>query len=193
MNLEESMEEISETRTILRRWIKRKVKEESEEEWQKEWDEAIVGRWTHRLIPDIKKWKERKHGEMEFYLTQALTGHGSFNSFRKRIGKTSSDQCWFQCEEQDTPEHTLLHCQKWREERRQMLRELGTREEEVSPEGIIQRMLEKESAWKAFAAFCRTILKEKEVEERRREKLGLDNPETRDTRDDPESSDPHRE
>lgn len=191
-NLEDSREETQETRAILKRWIKKKVKEESEEIWQRKWEEDIVGRWTYRLIPDIKKWKNRKHGELDFYLTQALTGHGVFNVFRKRIGKAESEECWYQCGVPDTPEHTLFSCQRWRDERRQLCNSWEIREEELNPERTTQGILKKEAAWRSFATFCRSVLKEKEEEERKREKQGQDNPETRGTEADLESRDLER-
>ncbi|XP_062542083.1 uncharacterized protein LOC134210074 [Armigeres subalbatus] len=36
------------------------------------------GRWTHRLIPNLSTWMNRKHGEVNFHLTQFLSGHGCF-------------------------------------------------------------------------------------------------------------------
>ncbi|CAB0043767.1 unnamed protein product [Trichogramma brassicae] len=32
--------------------------------WQSQWDRSPKGRWTHRLIPNIRLWIERKHGEI---------------------------------------------------------------------------------------------------------------------------------
>ncbi|CAB0040553.1 unnamed protein product [Trichogramma brassicae] len=31
--------------------------------WQEAWDQSTKARWTHRLIPNIRVWIERKHGE----------------------------------------------------------------------------------------------------------------------------------
>lgn len=45
------------------------------------------GRWTHRLIPTVRTWVERRHGRVDYNLTQCLTGHGSFGQFLVRIGK----------------------------------------------------------------------------------------------------------
>ncbi|CAB0043984.1 unnamed protein product [Trichogramma brassicae] len=48
--------------------------------WQEAWDRSKKARWTHRLIPNIKVWIERRHGELNYHLTQLLTGHGFFNT-----------------------------------------------------------------------------------------------------------------
>ncbi|XP_058466317.1 uncharacterized protein LOC131439391 [Malaya genurostris] len=31
--------------------------------WKQQWDKAVNGRWTHRLIPNVSAWVDRKHGE----------------------------------------------------------------------------------------------------------------------------------
>ncbi|KAF0750104.1 Uncharacterized protein FWK35_00013841 [Aphis craccivora] len=49
------------------------------------------GRWTHRLIPVIERWTARRHGEVNFHLTQVRLG--SLN----RFGKLESSECWY-CE-----------------------------------------------------------------------------------------------
>lgn len=49
--------------------------------WQAAWDSDIKGCWTYSMIPDITRWTYRRHGEVDFHLTQLLTGHGSFGSY----------------------------------------------------------------------------------------------------------------
>ncbi|CAB0033711.1 unnamed protein product, partial [Trichogramma brassicae] len=48
--------------------------------WQEAWDRSKKARWTHRLIPNIRVWIERRHGELNYHLTQLLTGHGFLNT-----------------------------------------------------------------------------------------------------------------
>ena len=50
-----------------------------EAEWQTRWHGDHSGRWTHRLIPELTTWMNRKHGQVGFYLDQALSDHGCFN------------------------------------------------------------------------------------------------------------------
>ena len=61
--------------------------------WQHEWDCAKKGRWVRRLIVHIRPWTERKHGEVNYYITQFLTGHGFFLAYLYKIGKVSSLAC----------------------------------------------------------------------------------------------------
>ncbi|XP_050056237.1 uncharacterized protein LOC126549880 [Aphis gossypii] len=48
---------------------------------QKEWDEEVKGKWTWRLIGDVKSWTNRNHGAVDFHLTQMLTGHECFRHY----------------------------------------------------------------------------------------------------------------
>ncbi|KAE9536155.1 hypothetical protein AGLY_007378 [Aphis glycines] len=54
---------------------------------QRRWDESTKCRWTHKLITDIKTWAQRKHGEINFHLTQVLSGHGCFSKYLKKYAK----------------------------------------------------------------------------------------------------------
>ena len=61
--------------------------------WQERWDSSTKGRWTHRLIPDITKWVTRQHGEVGYYITQLLTGHGCFRAYLHRFKRSDSPNC----------------------------------------------------------------------------------------------------
>ncbi|XP_076660103.1 uncharacterized protein LOC143363390 [Halictus rubicundus] len=188
----ENLENDEKVRRCAKTHIRNKMKEATDLVWQKEWNEGCVGRWTHHLMPCIKTWRSRRHGQLDFYCTQMITGHGVFNSFRRRIGKASSNECWYHPGTDDTPHHTLIDCQFWEEERRKMRLEMGLREEEVTPVRLMTETQRQEKCWKAFASYCRTVIRKKEAEERRREKEGIDNPIMRGTQDDLESGDPDR-
>ena len=45
------------------------------------WHGEQTGRWTYHLIPELATWLNRKHGEVGFYLAQALSSHGCFNAY----------------------------------------------------------------------------------------------------------------
>ncbi|XP_037942566.1 uncharacterized protein LOC119675439 [Teleopsis dalmanni] len=54
-------------------------------EWQQRWEQSSKGRWTYTLIPNIKEWVLRKHGEIDYNLTQILSGHGGFLEYLEQI------------------------------------------------------------------------------------------------------------
>ncbi len=52
----------------------------------KEWlSESSKGDWTRRLIHNLVVWLERGHGQMNFYLTQVMSGHVAFNTYLFRM------------------------------------------------------------------------------------------------------------
>lgn len=75
--------------------------------WQKRWDEETTkAQWTKRLIRNIREWLDCRHRELNYYLTQFLTGHGCYRQYAKRFGKDEADECIY-CAKTDTAEHTV--------------------------------------------------------------------------------------
>jgi hypothetical protein len=138
--------------------------------WQERWCAAPKGRWTHRLIPDLKAWCQRGHGELSYHLTQVLTGHGCFGAFQRRIGKKPTEECHHCGELVDDADHTLFECAAWTQERTRLEEALGDKTE-VSPEKMVPSMLQNNEKWSAWMAFASTVMTAKEEEERSRQRL----------------------
>ncbi|XP_030753070.1 uncharacterized protein LOC115880079 [Sitophilus oryzae] len=51
------------------------------QQWQGKWNNGIYGRWTNRLIPDIQLWLNRQYGEVDYFMSQALSGDGFFRKY----------------------------------------------------------------------------------------------------------------
>lgn len=134
------------------------------ERWQARWKDDKSGRWTYELIPDIRKWTKRKHGEASFYFTQVLTGHGCFNAYRLRFKINDSAKCAF-CDyaDEDTI-HLIFECQAWEAARREL--PLGFFEK-LTPKNIVDIMLESKDKWDAIVEFISHILKERTLRERK--------------------------
>ena len=135
--------------------------------WQAEWDASGAGRWTYKLIPNICNWVKRKHGEITFYLTQILTGHGVFATYRKRISKQDNSRCVYCEEEEDNPKHTIVHCRRWQQQREELIRWV---EGDLELEKVIEAMLRDENTWKNINNIIVTIMRQKEEDEVRKEK-----------------------
>lgn len=115
-------------------------------QWQEQWDTSTKGRWTHRLIPSLTSWVTRKHGEVNFHLTQILTGHGCFRQYLHRFGHSNSPHCP-SCEgTAETPEHVLFICPRFRESQEVIRGVCGL---DASPDNILERMCLNESTWNA--------------------------------------------
>lgn len=128
--------------------------------WQCRWDREKTGRWTHSLIPNIKNWMERSHGESSYYLTQVLTGHGCFRSYLQRIGKLQDGTCE-ECGTEDTARHVLFECIKYTAEREALFLRVGRR---IHTDNLIETMLSTKEQWETVEGWVRGIITEKERE-----------------------------
>lgn len=120
----------------------------------------------------MQRWLERKHGEDNFHMSQMITGHGSFGHFLHRINRRDTSACFYCQAEDDTLEHTLSGCPVWDNARDMLIDELGLAPGyQLTLSFVIDKILESESNWSAFRDFCDFVLRLKEEEERRRERL----------------------
>ncbi|CAB0042269.1 unnamed protein product [Trichogramma brassicae] len=136
-------------------------------EWQVQWDRSGKGRWTHRLIPKLKVWVERRHGEVDYYLTQLLSGHGFFKQHSQRYDNTQSAQCPACPRVIEDVEHVFFCCPRFNEARERLQTTLL---EDIEPENIVGLMLASETNWRAVATFAHSVvstLRGEELEGRR--------------------------
>jgi hypothetical protein len=135
------------------------------EEWEDNWRAAEQGKWTKELIPDLKKWLTRKHGDVNRYITQALSGHGVFNTFLYKIGKAETDKCVY-CDEVDTPKHALFECVRFTDVREEYRNNTGTA---ITSQNLMERMLTNAEEWARCAEVLTTIMQTREKDERDRQ------------------------
>lgn len=117
--------------------IKAEERETSLERWQSRWDSSTKGRWTHKLIPDIRTWIERKHGECSYQLTQFLSGHGGYRKYLHKFGHDTSPMCPHCLDVEEDTEHAIFHCPRFME---------GF-EGNYDPSNVLDYMLQSESNW----------------------------------------------
>ncbi|KAL4149949.1 hypothetical protein QTP88_003800 [Uroleucon formosanum] len=134
--------------------------------WRARIAKSLTGRWTKRLVGDIEAWCNRKHGELDFHLTQVLSGHGCFGVYLQKIGKEESGK-FHHCQGiADSAEHTLMECQAWEEDRGRLRCAIG---EDVTVENLVPAMLRSPDVWHAAKDFARAVMVVKEEAERARE------------------------
>ncbi|CAB0039993.1 unnamed protein product [Trichogramma brassicae] len=95
------------------------------EEWQAQWTRSRKGRVDTRLIPNITPWIERRHGEVDYHLTQLLTGHGCFRSYLCWSKNDTSDLCPVCPAAVEDVEHVAFRCPRFTEEREVLHRLFG--------------------------------------------------------------------
>lgn len=141
-------------------------------QWQAEWTRSSTdspGAWTRYLIDDIRVWYDRPYGDLNYHLTQVLTGHGQFQTYMAKIGKAQVDICVL-CNsgDPDGVEHTILHCEGLQEARSDSIFENYAKR---SIKDIVRSMQVSTEEWEAGALFLTTMMKKKEDKESARRKL----------------------
>ena len=131
--------------------------------WQTRWHGDQSGRWTHRLIPELTTWLDRKHGQVGFYLAQALSGHGCFNAYLKRFKKRDDKSRSYCGSLVDNAEHTLFVCARWGAGRGAVGRAVGA---QLTPDMMVSLMLQSEQKWIHIESFVTLVMKTKEFEGR---------------------------
>ena len=137
-------------------------------EWQRRWDAATVGRWTRRLIPDVKAWAEGAGGgvaEVGYFSTQLLSGHGGFRAYLTRFRIVESSLCLHCGDVCEDAEHVLVTCPRFCTARTEMTTVLGV----TTPEEIGARLVRDRQCWQAFSDFAIAVGQTIQAEERARE------------------------
>lgn len=158
----------------------REVRQEESIMLMRQWSVSMEGprswgtRTTSAIRPHLTQWFERRFGELNYYSTQLMTGHGSFGHFLERIGKRESTRCYHCLHDDDTVEHTLAECPAWDRFRAELADELSLRVGEVlSLVLVVEKILLKEEHWVSFNRYAARVISGKEEEERRRERASL--------------------
>ena len=66
-----------------------------------------------------------QHGEVNYYITQILTGHGLFLVYLHKIGKVSIPACVYCKAVLANVEHTFFACNRWSDKRTKLERTTG--------------------------------------------------------------------
>lgn len=131
------------------------------EKWVTRWNE--YSGWCRSLVPDLESWLDIGPDCVDHYVAQALTGHGVFASYLKRIGKQTSEECWFCPGEVDTPDHALFRCSYGEHERARLALYLGT---DVNQESIALYLIQSTQTRDEVAEYLRTVMKKRVIYEK---------------------------
>lgn len=142
-----------------------------------QWKERLAAEEIHRgsqtgrhtlaaLMPVLEAWINRRHGVLDFRLTQVLSGHGYFGRYLWRIGREPHPGC-HQCgHPDDNTQHALEACPRWEYPRQSLVAVLGA---DLSLPVVVSRMVEDERCWRAMADYADLVMTLRETEERERE------------------------
>ncbi|KMQ86578.1 reverse transcriptase [Lasius niger] len=124
------------------------------------------------IVPRLEEWLTRDTANgMTFHLTQVLTNHGCFSKYLYRIQKRPNNTC-FMCgmDDEDDAYHTLRDCPMWDTSRLEMREKLGL-PRNFSMSDVMDCIMSSRNSWIAFSSFVEGIMREKEDEERRLERI----------------------
>lgn len=175
--------QLYETRRITasdeRSELERTLKQDSIQRWQAKWDTSAKGRWTHRLIPRIDSWLNRKHGEVNYYLTQVLSNHGCFKAYLHRFKYEDSPDCPAGCGMPEDCEHAFFACPRFAGDRKVLEDVLG-----VTPNtgNLVNLMIKKAENWTAVSDFATTLMTKLRADEKERRKATIPVPEAEEGR-----------
>lgn len=147
--------------------IQREERDITLTQWQTQWDSSRYGRKTYKLISDIRGWIGWGPKVLSHHLTQILTGHGCFGTYKFRIGKAATAACWLCDWINDDMEHTLFNCSAWQPERRELSRHVGP----LNPDNLMM-LLQDEKKRQAILNFISSIMNKKIAYERLMDKQG---------------------
>lgn len=129
-------------------------------EWQQSWLSEARAAWTRRLIPDLEKWLDRPHGEINTYVCQMLSGHGSFRAHLQRLGASETDKCVY-CFERDTVEHALFSCGRFTWRRAVLERKMGS---SFAPEAVVDMMCRHVDGWNEVCTYVKEVMVRRECD-----------------------------
>ena len=152
-----NLQEIARAKEAIRKDGRRRL----DEKWQTRWHGDQSGRWTHRLIPELATWLNRKHGQVGFYLAQAFSGHGCFNAYQKYFKKRDDESCRYCGSLMENAEHTLFVCARWGVAREAVGQAVGA---QLTPDTMVSLMLQSEQIWMLIESFVTLVIKTRELD-----------------------------
>ncbi|MBP1527556.1 MAG: reverse transcriptase family protein, partial [Spiroplasma ixodetis] len=97
------------SRCVSEHGLKLFLQEQIYAQWQSEWDNSEKGVTTWFLIPKVEE-RHLSPLQPNFFLTQALTGHGCFLEYLHRFNLRPNPQCACCCGSTQTSFHILYDC-----------------------------------------------------------------------------------
>jgi hypothetical protein len=121
----------------------KEIKMKALREQQAEWSNYKMDNFTRKLVGDASIFAKRRR-DIDHFTMQILTGHGIFNSYRKRIGKEVDTKCWDCGDENDDAEHVLFSRPKWINKRIELENSLGAT---LNADNLMGIVMTKDESW----------------------------------------------
>ena len=138
---------------------KSELKDTMLKDWQRDWASPSdsmknKSKWTRRIFKDVIKWYGRRHGELNFAMTQLLSGHGSFGKYLCTIGKRQHESCCLCDAEVDNAEHAYFDCEFFKNRRERLELVLNS---SFNPETLVDSLLESKQKWHIINQYVQEV------------------------------------
>lgn len=97
----------------------------------------------------MEKWTGRRHGDIDYYLTQVLTNHGCFNAYLHKMKKIDYPKCSLCDAAINDANHTLFVCDAFENCQRQLFGKMG---HNVTPDDLVDNMLQEKFKWQVITS-----------------------------------------
>nr|XP_018913691.1 PREDICTED: uncharacterized protein LOC109041726 [Bemisia tabaci] len=129
--------------------------------WILDWlQDPTKDAWLKNLLIDPEYWLTRKFGDLDFFLTQALTGYGAFNNYLHRMKISPSPFCPYCPAALSTPEHSLFECAKFTPERARLKTHIG---KTFTIANFQTRLQDSKDSWTKVCTYFKTVLVNKKA------------------------------
>ena len=105
-----------------------------------------------------------KHGELDYYITQMLAGHGCYKKYLHKYKHVEDRPCLHCPHRIETDTHALMECISFIEERTKIKALLN---EELTPRVFVKFLLASEVAWNETAKIVAYIIENLRSDEER--------------------------
>jgi len=129
------------------------------------WEHRGSNEGAPRESQGLEGWLGRKHGHVDYYLTQLLTGHGCFKYYLNRFKHERYPHCPLCESDNEDVEHVFFVCPRFENERRDLSIRVGRTPAACN---LVDIMLESEVNWSAVCNMATIVLKKLRIAERLR-------------------------
>ena len=119
------------------------------------WNNTTKERWTYEFIFELNEWIQRKHGELDSYLTQMPAGHGCFREYLYKYKHVEDHFCLYCPYKTEYARLILLECIRFTEQRTKIQTLLN---EKLTPRDLLKCMLTSEEACNEIAKIIKNIM-----------------------------------
>ncbi|XP_062120886.1 uncharacterized protein LOC133835041 [Drosophila sulfurigaster albostrigata] len=115
-----------------------------------------------------REWTTRSHGQLNFHLTQVISGHGCFRSYLFRFGHDTAEECpaCFPTAVEDA-EHVIFQCGRYATLRQELADAIGER---LTVSTLVPLMLVSSTNWTLISQFVAAVMNEQRRAEKARQR-----------------------